>query len=170
MNYTDEILEDLEDLDKKIKEQAKRKKSLETIFGWIFLIAIVAVCSLSLNIPQHFYWQQIPGARFEKQHYTAAVYVKVYPSLTGNKYYWLKGVIERDNTCDNNFALDIDNTDCSLAYNLEGFRWPNGGVAYFDSCPVDFQLERIKNVSVGCDTDSKDSRTYYVQLTNKLAT
>lgn len=160
----------IEKLDKKIEKKAKREKLLKDIFGWLISIIFILGLAFIFNIPQHFYWQKVPGSLFEKQHYTAVVYVKVYPYATGNKYYWLKGVIERDNTCDNSFALYDDSSSCSLAYNLQGFRWPNGGIAYFDSCPVDFHLLRFsdKDLNTGCDTDSKDSRTYYIQLTNVL--
>lgn len=153
---------------KSVEKGEKREKILEKLFGWLMLIAILTVCGFSLNIPQHFYWQKKPGSLFEKQHYTTVVYVKVYPQLTGDKHYWLKGAVERDNTCNTNFELYDNSLPCTLAYNLEAFKWPNGGIAYFDSCDIDFSLVRVPE-SPGCDSDDNPSHTYYIQLTNELA-
>jgi len=133
---------------------------LSRIGWWSISIILITFWAFQLNIPQHFYWQKKPGSLFEKQDYTTSVYVRVYPSAKSNKNYWLPGVISREDSCDPNSDISVDGP-CTRLYILYAVKWPNGGVVNTDECLIDFNLQTIEGCVIG-------SRTYYVQLTNKL--
>ena len=120
------------------------------VFGFLFL--------LTDGHPQQMIgWQKIPASFFEKQHYSAKLYVLAYEKEASTKSIKLVANVERGTECPD----DIDE-DCSsrLYYRLDSVNVPdNGGTTDFDQCFL------VLNKRVQCTTN--DDETLFFQLTNE---